>query len=97
VNYSLAPEAQEELMEGARRYAEMASRELGLAFIAEVERVAELLCIHPQLGVRWRGATRRFPLRRFRHSLIYLVRPDEIRIIAVAHQRRRPGYWHGRQ
>jgi hypothetical protein len=28
---------------------------------------------------------------------MYSVQPDEIRILAVAHQKRRPFYWHGRQ
>lgn len=51
----------------------------------------------PGLGPVWRGTTRRFPLRRFPYSIIYQLKPDEIRVIALAHQSRRPGYWRGRK
>jgi hypothetical protein len=30
-------------------------------------------------------------------SIIYAERDEEIMIVAVAHQRKRPGYWRGRQ
>ena len=36
---------------------------------------------------------RRCLMQRFRYAVIYLCRPDEIVIIAVAHTRRRPLYW----
>lgn len=39
---------------------------------------------------------RKFRLRRFRYNLIYVVEAREIVIVAVAHQRRRPGYWRSR-
>lgn len=38
----------------------------------------------PGLGPVWRGTTRRFPLRRFPYSIIYQLKPDEIRVIALA-------------
>ena len=31
-------------------------------------------------------------LMRFPYSLLYVVEPDRIRVVAVAHQKRRPGY-----
>jgi hypothetical protein len=36
-------------------------------------------------------------IQHFPFSIIYSVVNDEIRILAVAHQSRRPGYWRGRQ
>ncbi len=36
---------------------------------------------------------RRKVLARFPYSLLYLEGPDYIRIVAVMHHRRRPGYW----
>jgi plasmid stabilization system protein ParE len=41
---------------------------------------------------------RRFVLPRFPYSLIYRhLGADEVRILAVAHQKRRPRYWTGRR
>jgi hypothetical protein len=36
---------------------------------------------------------REVPLQRFAFNLIYRIRDDEVIVIAVAHKRRRPGYW----
>ena len=36
-------------------------------------------------------------LLRFPYSLVYSVREHEMRILAVAHQKRRPFYWRGRE
>lgn len=94
---SVGPEADLELTEGAIYYAREAGAELGFAFIAEFERVLALLSSRPQLGVAWRGNRRKFPLRRFPYNVIYYVRGQELRVIALAHQSRKPGYWIGRK
>ena len=36
-------------------------------------------------------------MKHFPYSLVYTVSGDEIRILAVAHHSRRPGYWTGRK
>jgi hypothetical protein len=36
---------------------------------------------------------RRYLLHKFPFSVVYLERPDFIEVIAVAHHRRKPGYW----
>lgn len=41
-------------------------------------------------------ATRKFVLQRFPFNLFYLPRGSKIVIVAVAHQKRRPGYWTAR-
>jgi len=94
---SVSPEAELELTEGAIFYARDGDVELGLAFIAEFEHTLDLLCNYPELGPVWRGTTRRFPLRRFPYSLVYQVKTDELRVIALAHHRQKPGYWRGRK
>lgn len=93
---SLSAEAERELIEGAAQYAREGGTELGLAFISEYERVQNLRCTHPQLGVPWRKR-RKFPLRRFPYSVIYYTRGEEVRVIALAHQHRKPNYWAGRK
>lgn len=93
----VSPEADRELTEGAIYYAREGGAELGLAFIAEFERTLALLCSHPEMGVEGRNSRRRFPLRRFPFSVVYYVRSEELRVIAIAHHKRRPGYWAGRE
>lgn len=39
------------------------------------------------------GEFRRTRVGKFRYSVIYRINGDEIQVIAVMHQRRRPGYW----
>ena len=97
MKFSIASEAERELIEGARFYAQQANAELGHAFIAEFERSIDLLRAHPRLGAPWRGATRRMPLRRFPYSIVYQLHTSELRVLALAHQRRKPGYWSGRK
>lgn len=89
----VAPLALAELHDAATFYALKANVELGLAFVAEFERTARLVFANPLLGTVFRGTRRRYLLRRFPYSIIYQVTVEELRILAVAHHRRRPGYW----
>ena len=93
---SIAPEAERELNEGARYYSRESNASLGFAFITEFERSIALLREHPLLGASWRGAIRRLPLRRFPCSIVYQLQKSEVRVLAVAHQRRKPGFGQGR-
>ena len=93
---SLAAEAELELVSAAHFYATQANTALGEAFVREFERSAKLLGRYPQFGTKWRGPARRLPLRRYPYSIVYVVHASEIRVIAIAHQSRRPGYWRGR-
>lgn len=93
----VVPAALAELNYAAAFYTSKANVELGLAFVAEFERTANLILTNPLIGTIFRGTRRRFSLRRFPYSAIYQVTPDELRIIAVAHHRQRPGYWASRK
>ena len=94
---SVSPEADWELSEGAIFYTREANAEVGLAFILEYERALALLCGNPHFGAPWRHGRRRFPLRKFPYSIVYYVHGEELRVIALAHHRRRPSYWSGRK
>ena len=94
---SVSPEADRELSDSSIFYAREANVDVGIAFILEYERALALLCANPNLGAPWRNGRRRFPLRKFPYSIIYYVRGEELRVIALAHHRRRPSYWSGRK
>lgn len=93
----VSPLAVAEVHDAAEFYKLQANAELGLAFVAEFERTVNLVLANPQLGAVFHGTRRRCLLRRFPYSIIYQVTAEDIRILAVAHHRRRPGYWGGRK
>ena len=93
---STHPLAEEELVDGALYYAKAASAELGDHFLDEIARSIALLRQYPKLGSIWRRGFRRMPIRRFPYSIVYYLSGDILRIVAIAHQRRKPGYWRGR-
>ena len=91
----IAPAALAELNDAAAFYTASANLELGLAFLAEFEHGVNAILVNPKVGALFRGTRRRYLLHRFPYSIIYQISTDELRVIAVAHQRRRPGYWVG--
>jgi plasmid stabilization system protein ParE len=91
------PEAAAELQEAASWY-ESERPGLGLAFLAAVERAVEHLAAWPEAGSTIPGVAtdlgvRKVPVARFPYYLAFLVGSDSLRVLAVAHERRRPGYW----
>lgn len=90
----IVPLALAELREAAAFYADRAGADLGLAFVAEFERVTKIIQENPLAGTALRVNRLAYPFRRFPYSVMYYLAPDnELRIIAIAHQRRRPNYW----
>ncbi|OIQ71038.1 plasmid stabilization system protein [mine drainage metagenome] len=90
----IVPLALAELREATAFYADRAGVELGLAFVAEFERVVKIIHKNPLAGTAVRVNRLAYPFRRFPYSVMYyLAQDDELRIIAITHQRRRPNYW----
>jgi plasmid stabilization system protein ParE len=87
--------AERELNDAAQYY-EQERRGLGAAFIAEVQRCTAAALELPQSSPVVLGNVRRWLCRRFPYGLLYTVKDDELRILAVMNLRRRPGYWVGR-
>jgi plasmid stabilization system protein ParE len=95
VRVEFHPAAAEELIETSTFYDNEVPG-LGERFVAEVERAVRLVVERPNIGREIDKGRRRIVLARFPYSLIYSTESNEVWILAVAHQRRRPGYWHGR-
>jgi toxin ParE1/3/4 len=78
-------------------YYEGQRRGLGRAFRQEFEKAIARIQRSPQAWslVDDQG-TRKHLLKRFPYTLYYIELDDSIWIAAVAHQKRRPGYWSGR-
>lgn len=86
------PAASYEVEDSAAHYEALIGG-LGIRFVEEVERASELLESYPEIGQEIDPDIRHFVLADFPHSLIYALEPELVWVLAVAHDKRRPGYW----
>jgi plasmid stabilization system protein ParE len=93
----LSAEAAEEL-EAAADWYEKRQPGLGLVFLDAVEGALSHLADWPESGapLLTTDDARRTPVARFPYHLPYVLLDDHVRVLAVAHDHRRPGYWRSR-
>jgi plasmid stabilization system protein ParE len=96
IGYRLLLAADEEMNDAAGFY-EAAASGLGGDFLDDVQHAIDAARDMPGLGPLVQDDFRRILLRRFPFSIIYALDSNSIVVVAIAHQRRRPGYWKGRQ
>jgi toxin ParE1/3/4 len=89
------PAARAELNE-AFEYLENEGRGLGANLLAEVAAVTDRILRYPLAAPRVGRDARTAPVKNFRYQIVYKIKGDLISIVAVMHNRRRPGYWKGR-
>jgi plasmid stabilization system protein ParE len=82
----------------AGRWYEGRREHLGIEFFDAVDATIDKIVAMPNAGVPVPGLTsellvRRRPVTRFPYHVVYLDTSTQIRILAIAHDRRRPGYW----
>ncbi len=87
--------AERELNDAALYY-EQESTGLGAKFLDEIERYLDAITKNPYAGQKVRGQVRRRILRTFPYGILYSVKDDRIRILAIMNLKRRPLYWVGR-
>jgi len=90
-------DAREELRATARWY-DKQRRGLGEVFLAAVDEAMQRVArrgsdSRPMFGVDPELAVRRVRTKRFPYAVVFLELPNTIRVIAIMHERRRPGYW----
>ena len=84
--------ARAELRRAVDRYDTQVSG-LGDELLAEVEHSLHRIAASPESGSPHLSGTRRMLVRRFPYAVIYRSDEQEVIVVAVAHHRRRPGYW----
>ncbi|MCY7380170.1 MAG: type II toxin-antitoxin system RelE/ParE family toxin [Gemmatimonadaceae bacterium] len=89
------PQARDEFVAAADYY-ESAVPGLGNRFLLSVRRATNLALMHPDAGTARAAVARRILVHGFPYDVIYRVRGEELEVLAVAHQHRRPGYWRDR-
>jgi len=89
------PDAVEEAQAARQWYAER-SQPAADSFLTELDYGVEVISQAPQRWPLFKHGTRRYLFRRFPFQLVYRVVDNQIQVVAVAHGRRRPGYWKSR-
>jgi toxin ParE1/3/4 len=85
----------------AGRWYEARRAHLGIEFFDAVDATIDQIGAMPHAGPRIRRlpadlAVRRRAVTRFPYHVVYLEMGTHIRILAIAHDRRKPGYWKDR-
>ena len=90
----VVPEAEEELAQAAEWY-EARRSGLGVDLVVEVDRAFEAIAAAPLSCPLWRDEHpyRRSVLSRFPFVVFYRFEGADVVVLAVAHTRRKPGYW----
>ncbi len=97
MNVEIGRAAVQELEDAVDFYTDSAGAALAEDFLKEVEHAIDVLSISPLLGALFGHGFRRFRLRRFPYSPIYKAGASLVRIVAVAHDKRKPNYWRSRK
>jgi toxin ParE1/3/4 len=91
-SYEFDPSAQAEYLDALRYYQQEGG--MGATFEQAVHRGVDFILQHPEASpVVTREGARKRVLGRFPYNLYYTIEGDLVVIRAVAHQKRRPGYW----
>ncbi len=74
---------------------------LGVEFFDEVDASLQRILAFPNTGSQGPRTPKALPVRRvavkrFPYHVIYLASADAVRVLAIAHDRQRPGYWRDR-
>jgi plasmid stabilization system protein ParE len=81
---------------GARRWYEDRNPEAAEAFMTELDLAITRIEETPRRWPLYLADTRRYLLRRFPFFVVFREVDDRVQIVAIAHAKRRPGYWLGR-
>ncbi len=91
------PGAAQDIRDAVGWYLHEAGPARAQAFDSDLHRNFDLILQMPALGKTIHVACRSWPLRRHPYAIIYRIEPNAIRVIAIAHQNRRPAYWAGKR
>jgi plasmid stabilization system protein ParE len=94
-NVRFHPQAEEEVQRAYAWYRER-NPTAARAFLADLDHAILRVTEAPERWPLYQGRARRYLFQRFPFSVIYRVTNETIDVIAVAHHRRRPGYWSDR-
>ena len=89
----LLPLAAREAQAARRWYARNAGQSVANRFMIALDAAKTQIEFSPRMWPPHLYGTRSCRLKRFPYHLVYIEEPNSVLIVAVAHFRRRPGYW----
>jgi plasmid stabilization system protein ParE len=95
MTYDFHPDAKRELKDAVAYYDNI-SRELGDAFIEEVEQTLDRIQKFPEAWPQLSKNTRRCRTLSFPYGIVYQIKNQRILVVAVMHLQRKPNYWSDR-
>ncbi len=89
------PDAGVEAIEAYDWYSQR-SQQAADAFHTELQDAGRAIEHSPELFAHYLFGTRRYLMKRFPFVIVYRVTEERIEVVAIAHGRRKPGYWRKR-
>lgn len=89
---TLHPAAEQDIQDAAAFYEREGSPIVAARFVAEFKRLALLLLEQPEIGSPRPKGRRGFSMSIFPYTVIYRLSVDEIKILVVKHDSKRPGF-----
>lgn len=93
---TLHPAAEQDIQEAAAFYEREGTPMVAGRFVAEFRRLATLLLEHPEIASPRSNGRRGFSMSVFPYTVVYRASADEIKILVVKHDSKRPGFGAGR-
>jgi plasmid stabilization system protein ParE len=83
-------------IEGDRAWYRRRSESAEAGFLRELDHAIQQVADAPAQWPRYLAGTHRYVFPTYPYSIVYFVDEGVIRVVALAHDRRRPGYWRKR-
>ncbi len=84
-------------MIAAARFYEQRRRGLGFRFIRALEEISNQIGQLPDAGSPLGRNDRKRAVAGFPYNVVYRVEQERVLVLAIMHQRRKPGYWKWRR
>ncbi len=95
MDLELHPAAEADAREAFLRY-RAADPAVAARFIDALDKAIARVANNPDRWPSYLHGTRRLLVARFPFAIIYRAAADSVLVVAIAHQKRRPGYWRRR-
>jgi len=92
MRFKISSAASQEIKSAVEFYSNQ-GQDLALAFLDDFDKVCRLISDYPEIGSQIEYGNRKVVFQSYPHSVIYRVEGELIYVLAVGHQRRKPGYW----